>query len=106
MTEITEERMEKAMQFLAETDVTFAEKKSDLAEREILRKRVRSKIFLVSEGSVAERQAKAETAFESIEMDDAYIMVLEQYEALKARRERAEIVIDIWRSLNANRRKV
>lgn len=106
MSEITQDRMESAMEYLAETDRDYALEKAELARSEIARKRARAKAFLVADGSVAERQAKAEVAEEVGEADDRYIKAIELFEVLKARRERAEIVIDVWRSLNAARRKV
>lgn len=104
--EFTQDRMESAMQFLAETDQDYAIEKADLTRSEIARKRARAKVFLTVEGSVADRQAKAEIDAGVIEADDRYIKTIEEYEKLKARRERAQIVIDVWRSINANRRKI
>jgi hypothetical protein len=106
MTEVSQDRMESALEFLAETDRDFALEKAELERSEIARKRARSKVFLTSDGTVAERQAKAEMAQDVIDADDRYVKTIEMYETLKARRERAEIVIDVWRSINANRRKV
>ena len=97
--------MESAMEYLAETDREFALEKAELARSEIARKKVRARVFLTSEGSVAVRQAKAEVHEDVGEADDRYIKTIELYEVVKARRERAELVIEVWRSLNANRRK-
>ena len=106
MSEITQDRMESAMEYLAETDKDYALEKSELERSEIARKRARAKVFLTADGTVAERQAKAEMAQEAQDADDRYVKTIEMYETLKARRERAMIVIDVWRSLNASRRKV
>ena len=38
--------------------------------------------------------------------DDALVAATLAFERLKAQRSRAEIVIDVWRSLEASRRKV
>jgi len=57
---IDEERVGKAMRYLAVTDLSYAGAKADLEAAEIMRKRVRARIFLGADGTVAERQAKAE----------------------------------------------
>ena len=106
MAEITQDRMESAMEFLAETDKPYATGKAELERSEIARKRARATAFLTTDGTVAERHAKAEMVPDVLEADDRYIAAIETFETLKARRERAQIVIEIWRSLNASRRKV
>jgi hypothetical protein len=105
MSEVTQDRMESALEYLAETDREYAIEKAELERSEINRKRVRARIFLTTDGTVAERQARAETHEDAQAADDRLIETIQKYETLKARRERAEIVIDVWRSINANRRK-
>ena len=105
MSEINETRMESAMRFLAESDQDFAQEKVQVERSEILRKRIRARIFLASTGTVVERQARAEIDAESEQADDDYCKTIAAYELLKARRQRAELVIDVWRSLEASRRK-
>jgi len=106
MSEITQDRMEAALHYLGETDKDYALEKAELERSEIARKRARAKVFLTVDGTVAERQAKAEIDESVTESDDRYIECVKIFETLKARRERAEIVIDVWRSINAARRKV
>lgn len=93
------------MEFLAETDQTYAEAKTVLLRREILCKRVRARVFVASDGSVEARKANAETHSDVIGADDEYCSATLAFEALKARRSRAEILIDVWRSLNSARTK-
>jgi hypothetical protein len=97
--------MEAAMEFLAETDQPFAEAKTAVMRHEILCKRIRSRVFCFVEGGVEQRKAQAETHQEVIAADDEYIAAILAFETLRARRGRAEIVIDVWRSLNASQRK-
>lgn len=105
MIDIDEERVGKAMRYLAETDLAYAEAKANLELAEILRKRVRSRVFLTEDGTVAERQAEAETHHDTEAADDQYVQAIKAFEELKARRQRAELLIDVWRSLEATRRK-
>jgi hypothetical protein len=97
--------MEGAMEFLAETDEKYAEAKTQLLHSEILAKRVRARIYVMEEGAVELRKAKVEGHAEVIEADSGLCQATMEFEALKARRSRAEIVIDVFRTLEASRRK-
>jgi len=96
---IDQAKMESALHYLSETDETYAEAKSNLAKAEILCKRARSRIILTSEGSVEVRKATAETHPEVGQADDELIEAITVFEKLKAKRERANVVIEVWRSL-------
>jgi hypothetical protein len=102
---ITQEKMEAAMQFLSESDISYAEAKTHLMQTEILCKRIRSRVFVTETGSVEARKAAADVNKDVIDADDGYIEATLEYETIKARRSRAEIVIDVWRSIEASRRK-
>jgi len=99
MSTVTQERMESAIAYLAETDTHYADAKADMERAEILRKRARSRIFLTESGTVAERQAKADIHPDVGHADDEYIEGVRVYETLRAKRERAGTVIEVWRSL-------
>ena len=98
------ERMELAMLFLASTDEDFAEAKTGVLRCEILCKRSRSRIFIAGEGSVEMRKAGAEIHAEVIAADDALIGATLEFESLRAKRQRAELVIEGARTLEASRR--
>jgi hypothetical protein len=103
---ITQDRMENAMEYLTDTDDAFAAMKTLLARTEILAKRARARIFLTGDkGSVEAKKAAAETHTEVCAADDTYIEAMREYETLKARRSRAEILIEVWRTLEASRRR-
>ena len=94
------------MEFLAETDEKYALAKADLLRTEILARRVRARVFIsMSEGSVEARKAHAEGNPDVIAVDDALVEATVTFEGLKARRSRAEILIDVYRTLEASRRK-
>jgi hypothetical protein len=105
MTAITQERMESALDYLATTDDAFADAKAQLARCEILAKRARARIILTSEGSVEVKKATAETHPEVGQADDELIEAITVYERLRAKRDRAEVVIDVFRTLEASRRR-
>ena len=94
------------MEFLAETDQSFAYAKTQLANYEIMCKRIRARCFLTAAGpNVEARKAAAEVHSEVCAADDSYIEGMREFETLKARRSRAEILIEVWRSIEASRRK-
>ena len=70
---IDQNKMEAAMEYLAETDEPYAIAKGDLLKAEILAKRVRARLFVAGEGSVEARKAAAEGHSEAIASDDALI---------------------------------
>lgn len=102
---IDQSKMEAAMDFLAETDEKFAEAKVQLLHSDILAKRARARIYVTEEGAVELRKAKVEGHPDVIEADTNLCQATLEFETLKARRSRAEIVIDVWRSCEASRRR-
>ena len=106
MTEIiSRDKLESALNYLAETDEEYAQEKAQVERSEILRKRVRARVFLTSTGTVAERDKLAEVSPDAEQADDDYCKSITLYETLRAKRQRAEIVIDCWRTLESSRRK-
>ena len=105
--ELTEDRVFKILTWLAGNDLEFAQAKVNLESAEILQKRTRARMELASDGSnVAERKAESETADETQAVDDSYIKARLEYETLKARRESAGRWYDLYRTLEASRRRV
>ena len=102
---VTQELMEKALAYLAETDEAYAEAKGFLEELEISRKRMRARAFTLAEGTVAERTALAEDTRSVVEADYEWVAQVKAFEVLKQKRARAVLTVDIWRSLNAARRQ-
>lgn len=93
------------MEYLADTDETYAEAKTQVLHCEILCKRIRARILVTEEGAMDLRKAKAEGHQDTIEADSGLCQAVENFEKLKARRSRAEILIDVYRTLEASRRK-
>jgi hypothetical protein len=101
---ISEERLSKALTYLAETDELAAELKANVSRQEFLAKRIRAKQFLLNEGSVELRKAKAETSNEVGDSDTLMVDAIVAYEKVRARRETQSLIVDVWRTLQANRR--
>lgn len=95
-----------ALEFLQDSCDAIAAAKAELERSEILRKRLRRKWFLTSNGTVAEREALAESIAEVQESDDRYVAAVSAYEGLRAKRELRVIQVDVYRSQEASRRQV
>lgn len=101
---ITDEKVEGAMRYLAETDEDYANAKGDTERFDILRKRTRMRAFLAHDGTVAERNAEAEIDGDVEAADSAYVNAVIKYETYRAKRQRAELVVEVWRTIQSNRR--
>ena len=100
-----EEDISKALHYLAETDKDYALAISSVKALEYKIKTIKATTFLESTGTIAEKQAKSETSKEYIDFTADYKSVVYDRELVSARRKRAELTIEVWRSLNANRRQ-
>lgn len=102
---VSDERAEQAFEYLSDTTERIGDAKGALERAEILRKRARKAVFLSSTGTVAERDALAENSESAQKADDEYISALVAYEKVKAKREIEAIALDVWRTLQASKRK-
>lgn len=102
---LTAERMEKALRFLAETDDEVAEAEGDMQRAEYKHGLVKDRIFLVSEGTVAERNARAGCNAEAMESHETYIQALIKVKQLRAKRETESQIIAVYRTQEASRRQ-
>jgi hypothetical protein len=102
---ISDERLQKALKYLAETDEPCAKAKSLLVGLEHQLKTVKSMSFTNVMGTMAEKDAQA---YSSQSYKD-HVAKIEQatydFEMLRNKRLTEELIIECWRSLNANRRK-
>jgi len=102
---INERDMEDSLNYLAGSDEKYALAKADVLRAEILCKRIRARILVGEEGAIELRKAKAENFPEVIKADEEYCTATLDFETLKAKRSRAEMTIDVFRTLEASRRK-
>ena len=101
---INEERLTKALRYLAETDEPCATAKADMERAKFRAEAVRDAVFTRLDGSVADRAAQAKGSGEYAEAMNAYFTLLAEFEAMRNKRSTESIVVDVWRSLNASRR--
>lgn len=104
MSEITQQRAEAALSFLADTDESCAAAKALLEGYTLQSKTIRATAFLDAVGTVGERTARAEVSAAWTEHCKKIESAMLDYETLRNRRNTACMVTDFWRSVNANRR--
>lgn len=102
---ISDQRAEEAFERLRDSVAEVGRAKGELEKSKILAKRTRKKVFLTASGSVAEREAVAESATEVESVDERYITAVVEFETITAMRELESTVLDVWRTECANRRR-
>lgn len=102
---ITQDRMEEALDYLLSTDDDCAALGADVKRLEFKAKRTKAAVFKLSEGSVAERNATADTAAEVDAAHEEYFKASHKFDAMRNKRSTEAIVFEAWRSLNSNRRQ-
>ena len=102
---LSQDRMEKALRFLAETDEGCAELRAEMERAEFRAKATKEAIFKRLAGGVAERQAEAASSDEYAQAMEAYFVQLKGFESIRNKRSTEMVVIDVWRTLESSRRK-
>lgn len=106
---ITDELLERAMTFLAESDIECAELKANVARSEYLAKVGESLAYTLASArktlNVEGCKAEARTSQTVMDAWEKHFSAVKAYEVMRARRERAVLTVEVWRSQNANRRQ-
>jgi len=97
-------RVAKALDFLVSSDGEYARRTAALAAAELRVKQAREVAFLGAEGTQAERAAQAILDPTVTEANKALEEAIYKKELIKAQRASAQVLIEVWRSLNANQR--
>jgi hypothetical protein len=101
---ISEDRAEKALRFLVDTDEKCAMAKGEVERAEFFYKRTREAVFTHADGTVAERQATATQHSKTVEAHEEYVKALQLYSFLANKRSTEQIVLDVYRTISANKR--
>lgn len=97
--------MERALDFLAQTDLEVAEWQGAVLRHEYMVEEAQSLAFLsFTEGSVAEKEKRASLEEAVKKARDEYVKAVVKRDTLRARRKRAEHVIEIWKTTPADAR--
>lgn len=102
---ISNDRLEKALTYLSQTDEQSAKLKADVARREYACDLTRRRVFLLATGGVEERKAFAEVHEDVQRAESERADAILAYEKIKARRTTEALVVDVWRSIEASRRQ-
>lgn len=97
--------MERALRWLATTDVEYAGWVVAVMRTEHLADVAESMVYQQLEGPVEDKKRKAKTSDEVTKAMEDVFKAVRGREVLKAQRKSAELLIETWRSVNANRRQ-
>jgi hypothetical protein len=101
---ISDDRRDKAIRYLAETDSELAELEGETMRKEYMLDLVKDRAFLVGDGNNAERLAKANTSADASRAHEEWVQAVVAFKRIKAKRETERVVWETWRSENSNRR--
>ena len=102
---ITEDERDKSLAYLASTDLACAKAKSLMLGLEARDKTILATEIMGKSGTVQEKEASARTSDAYKKWIEDYENSVLEYEILKNRRARAVLIVECWRSENANRRQ-
>lgn len=102
---ITEDRVEEALRYLAETDEECARLRAETGRTEFKAKALKAALFTRGVGTVADRQAAAEMSEEYGQAMGVHFDALAAHEAMRNKRSTETLAVEVWRSLNAARRQ-
>jgi len=100
-----EDDVGKALKYLAETDKEYALAITRVKAMEYKIKTIKAVAYLEAKGTGLDKKAISESSVEYIQFTKDYESTVYDKELVSARRKRAELTIEVWRSLNANRRQ-
>jgi hypothetical protein len=103
---LTESRVTDALTYLSHSDETLSAAKAQVARSEFMAKVSQSMAFkALQAGSVEDKKSEALMSKDVQEAWNKHFDAVVQFETIRARREREVLIIDVWRSINANRRQ-
>ena len=105
MIENTEAAMDAAHNALTDTDIEYGTLRAYVASSTTVFKGIKSKHFLTSVGTVAERDAVAYTSIEYMAYAEKLSEATVELYVLEAKRETWQREVDIWRTESANQRR-
>lgn len=101
---LNENRVERAMCVLAETDMQAADAKVMVLRTEQKIKTVKALVYAALEGSIEDKKQKVELHEDVKAAWEDYFKAVRDYELVKNKREREVLIVELFRSVNANRR--
>lgn len=103
---VSEDRIGAVLDFLARNDDVFAELKVATSRTEYLAKLEEAMIYkTIAVGSVEDKRSEAKISPKVMAKWDEHYSALIAYEKMRAKRERAVLLIDLYRTVEASRRQ-
>ena len=102
---LNDSRVEKALIYLSSTDEEHAMLSGEVKHREEAIKQAKAHSFLLSDGTVAEREAKALDSPSYKNAVDAWVEVYQEFKIMDNKRQHEIRITEIYQTLSANRRK-
>ena len=103
--QLNENRIEEALIKLSSTDQSHAALGGQVKYLEDALKQAKAHSFLLADGTVAEREAKAIASLKFDEALKAHTKAFVEFKTLDNQRNHEIRIIDIWRTLSSNRRQ-
>lgn len=103
--QLNENRVEEALKFLSSTDEEHAILSGEVKRLEEGLKQARSHEYLLSDGTVAERESKAIASLKYANAVNEWIEALKEFKILDNKRQHEIRITEVWQTLSANRRK-
>lgn len=101
---VSEKNVSDALAYLAADPHPIALAKKDLTDAENTKRELFARLFLIADGSVEQRKCVAETTGSYIAARDDEAKAIMEYERHRARIRAAEMLLEIYRTENANAR--
>lgn len=101
---ISDARVEKAVEFLRDSSDEHAQASGAIKMYEYKIKRAKALAFMAADGSIALREAIAETSKEVAQAVDEYREMIVKERLIRDQREAAGLLIEVWRTMQANNR--
>lgn len=102
---IAEDRLQKSLKYLAETDESAAKAKAYMLGLEKQEKSILGIEYLKTTGTVGERDAEARNSTAYTKWREDYENAVADFELLRNKRATEALIVEVWRSENANRRR-
>lgn len=101
---ISGDRLSRALQYIAETDLEVAEWKGMVLRTEYMAEVSEALVYKQLEGTVEDRKKGAKCDETVRKAWEEHFQAVVKHEALRARRAREMIVVDLYRTMEASRR--
>ena len=102
---ISEQRLEQALTFIAESDLQIGHWRAQVLRSEFLAKSAEALAFKAQQGPIEDKKMSARLTPEVCAAWEKHFEAVLEYEKLKAQRERQYIVIELYRTMSANLRR-